>query len=204
MGVQTFEHCSLAYLNLWSENDKSCTEALSGNNQEKKLIALKKSANVFKIARNLQTQYDVGKGLKRYAPVLKILDKVNLTNIKKEPVIEIRKIEKLISNKYGNSEVLSLTTKFLWLKVQSPVLIYDSQAQKALGTRVGDLEDFYHRWHIEYNLKEDEINNACSKLKGLYRYMKSSNEITKEEVGMISSQKWFRERVFDIYLWNIG
>lgn len=206
MTIQTFEYCSLCYLNLWSETDKLCHEILSNDvSREQKLVAIKTVASVYSVARNLQKKYDLEKGLERFAPVLDILDLVDIDNLKKYPINEIDRTKDMISEKYGSKGVLSLTTKLLWFKVRSPVLIYDSQAQKALGTKSSDLEGFYTEWLSEFNRYEEEINEACSQLEKMYRYMIISNtKISKDEVKQISTERWFRERVFDMYLWKKG
>ena len=112
MTTQTFEYCSLCYLNLWSETDKSCFEALSNNvSREKKLAAIKTVANVYSVAKNLRTRYDVDEGLERFEPILDILESVNIDNLKNTPIDEINSIRKLISTRYGGNDVLSLTTK---------------------------------------------------------------------------------------------
>ena len=206
MTTQTFEYCSLCYLNLWSETDKSYFEALSNNvSKEKKLAAIKTVANVYSVARNLRTRYDVDEGLERFEPILDILESVNIDNLKNTPIDEINSIRKLISTRYGGNDVLSLTTKFLWFKKRSPVLIYDSQALKALNCKSGDLKGFYKKWHTEFSFHEEEINDVCSRLEQIHPYMSISDTvITKKEIRKISSEKWFRERVFDIYLWKKG
>jgi hypothetical protein len=53
MSIQTFEYCSLNYLNQWLSKDKGYCETLAGNDEDKKLSELKKAATFYKIARNL-------------------------------------------------------------------------------------------------------------------------------------------------------
>ena len=136
MTIQSFEYCSLHYLNQWLTYDRGYCDALSNGTTETKLNTLKNAGGFYRVSRNLPTKYDVGKGRARYQPTLDILDQVDKKKLTIEPVIEINKIERKISAVYGDRNVLSLTTKFLWLKVKKPIIIYDSQARSAIGTTI--------------------------------------------------------------------
>jgi len=204
MSIQTFEYCSLQYLNLWLSYDRFYYQALSSPSQdEQKLSALKGAAAFYKVARNLPKKYDVQKGLKRYQPVLKIIDSVDQKQFQ-NPVEKINEISQKISHEYGNRNVLSLTTKFLWLKVKHPILIYDSQARTALGAKNGDLADFYQKWQQEFKNHQEQIKVACAKLEKLSLYTVEPETATEKDIQNISSELWFHERVFDNYLWNKG
>ncbi len=200
----TFEYCSLHYLNQWLTNDRNYCLALAGENRGAKLSALKKAGGFYRVARNVPTKYDVKIGLERYEPVLDILDHISPKQFEENPVEVILDTEKKISSKYGNRGVLSLTTKFLWLKIKSPILIYDSQARLAVGSKSGNLESYYQTWLRDFDKHECEIRSACSKLSSLSLYAVDQSIATKEYIDEVSAQRWFHERVFDIYLWNKG
>ena len=127
MAIRTFEYCSLHYLNQWLTYDMWYCQVLSKDNKKNKLTALKNAGSFYRVARNLPSEFDAKKGMARYEPVLDILDKIDRNQFQDDPVNEILNVEKEISKQYGNRSVLSLTTKFLWLKVKQPILIYDSQ-----------------------------------------------------------------------------
>ena len=97
---------------------------------------------------------------------------------------------------------MSLTTKFLWLKIKQPILIYDAQARIALETKDGDLAGYYKKWQEKFKIKQYEIEDVCSKLPNMYLYAHSKDDVTKQYIKRISSEPWFHERVFDIYLWS--
>jgi len=206
MGKQTIEYCSLQYMNLWIKNDALCVKALSEPDENEKLLALKKAAKFYSVARNLPLKYEEEKKLKRYEPVMRILDKVSTREIQKNTVEYIHQIEREISEAYGNRGVLSLTTKFLWLKEKSPVIIYDSQVKKALKVKkVDTLEAFYNEWHNEFEKQKNNIKEACSNLASLHKYVHTeNNQIYKGEIEKLTAQTWFHWRVFDTYLWNKG
>lgn len=206
MGSPTFEYCSLYYLNQWLDYDRGFFEAMSGSDDTAKLSTLKKAAGFYRVARNLHTKK---KGPERYQPVLDILDTVNPEQFKRdrnqEIVREIISIERRISSEYNNRNCLSLTTKFLWLKVREPILIYDSQARKALGSKDGNLECYYEKWPQCFKRHKQKIEEACASLHKLHRYTYSPDQkATESYINKISSQIWFQKRVFDIYLWLKG
>ena len=204
MANYTFEYCSLYYLNQWFAHDKNYCQTLSLDNKESKLAVLKKAASFYGIARNLPRKFEEKEDMARYQPVLEILDEVEYNQFQTNPVERILEIEKEISKKYGHRSVLSLTTKFLWLKVKQPILIYDSQARVALGIKNGDLRTYYEKWRETFKGYQNQVENACSKLPDLHLYAIDQDLGTKEYIKDISSKSWFHERVFDIYLWSEG
>lgn len=204
MATQTFEYCSLHYLNQWLSNDRKYCQVLSNEDKKNKLEVLKEAGSFYRVARNLPSKFDEKKGLNRYAPVLDILNEIEECQFQDNPAQEIININKEISKRYGKKSVLSLTTKFLWLKIKQPILIYDSQARKALGTKDGDLVNYYKKWHGEFRTNQHDIKKACSKLPDLHLYAFDQKFGTKGYIKDVSSQPWFHERVFDIYLWGKG
>ena len=214
MAIETFEYCSLYYLNQWLTYDLGYCEALSSGTKEEKLSTLKSAGGFYSVARNLPTKYDEKEG--RYQPVLTILDSVSKeefpdnTESKEQfpqTVSKILEIEKKISEKYGKRIVLSLTTKFLWLKIKEPIIIYDSQAANAVGSKNGVLTDYdvladyYEKWTAGFEKHKKQIEKVCSQLPKLHLYAVGHKRGTIEEV---SSKPWFQKRVYDVYLWGKG
>ena len=204
MTTQTFEYCSLHYLNQWLTYDRGYCQALSSSDEARKLSVLKNAGGFYRVARNLPRKFDEGKGLKRYQPVLEILDSVNSEQFKHNSVKKILEIKDKISAQYGNKGALSLTTKFLWLKIKQPVLIYDSQARIAVGANDGDLVGYYQMWHEDFEKHQTQIKKACAQLSNLHLYAVDQGTGTKTYIKELSSKPWFHERVFDIYLWSKG
>jgi len=200
-----FNYYALHYLNLWVSKDRRWCEALAGTDDSEKLAALARAAAFYRIARNLPTDYDVGKGLQRYEPVLKIIDALNPTDFQDERLVpSIKKVRKKISAKYGHRDVLSLTTKFLWLKMKSPIIIYDSRARRALRAAAGDIQEYYWRWQREFTRREQEVRQACTSLQKVHEYTENPEIATRQYIAKTAAQPWFRERVFDVYLWHLG
>ena len=104
---------------------------------------------------------------------------------------------------YGNRNVLSVTTKLLWLKLCDPnIIIYDSQTRAALHTADGDFSGFYEAWHVEYEAHRKVIATACANLSDVAKYAYDQTVATPSYVKNISANLWFQERVFDMYLWQ--
>lgn len=202
--IQSFEYSSLYYLNQWLSYDKGYCSALSGTNQKEKLSVLKSAGGFYRVARNIPTAFDEEIGIERYQPVLDIIDNLSIDQFREDPVKRILEIEAEISNKYGNRRVLSLTTKFLWLKFKSPILIYDSRARIAVESNDGDLQGYYENWLAEFENHKEEIQSVCTRLSSLSLYAVDQSVATEEYINEISSSKWFHERVFDIHLWSKG
>jgi hypothetical protein len=207
MAIQTFEYCSLYYLNQWLTYERGYCEALSNGNKEQKLSTLKSAGSFYSVARNLPRKYDEKEG--RYQPVLTILDSESKEQFPKDQslhitVSKIEEIEKKISEKYGKRKVLSLTTKFLWLKLKEPIIIYDSQAENAVGSKKRDLADYYNKWNEGFKKHNKQIEKACSQLPKLHLYAAGHESGIIEHIKEVSSEIWFQKRVFDIYLWGKG
>ncbi|MCF7966901.1 MAG: hypothetical protein K9L79_15390 [Methylobacter tundripaludum] len=172
--------------------------------REEKLISIKKAATYYKVARNLPKEHEENIGCKRYEPIVKILDKTVASDFSGDPVKSINKVQAKISKSYGNRRVLSITTKLLWLKIHDPIIIYDSQARKALNTKKGDLSEFYEAWRAEYSAHSKAIATVCAKLNSVAKYSCDQTIATSAYVQGVSAQPWFQKRVFDVYLWHKG
>jgi len=152
----------------------------------------------------LPRKFDEKIGLPRYGPVLDIIDSLTPIHFENDTVKKIHEIEDKIYIKYGKNRALSFTTKFLWIKVKQPIIIYDSKARIALGIKNGDLYAYYEKWREEFNVNQRAIIEACSKLPDMNKYAVNQEIGTKEYIREIADETWFHERVFDIYLWNKG
>jgi hypothetical protein len=200
-----FKYCALHYLNQWISNDRACCEALAGPDDSEKLRTLADAAAFYRIARNLPKSYDEGKDLPRYRPVLMVIDALNRVDFQGENLLSsIKNVRDKISAQYGGRDVLSLTTKFLWLKIKSPVIIYDSQARKAVGVAPGNIEEYYSRWREKFNRYDQQIQDACTSLPDVHEYAENPEIATPQYIKETAAHPWFKERVFDVYLWHLG
>jgi uncharacterized protein with von Willebrand factor type A (vWA) domain len=200
----TMEYHSLHYLNNWLKHDKKYHEGLQSKSSDARLQAIKAALTYYKIARNLPKAFDQKIKIQRYEPVLNILDGINAISFQNSPIQAIKKLEQKISDAYNGRNVLSLTTKLAWLKMPEQIIIYDSQARKALATKNGDLTSFYEAWQKEYQLCRRDIKSACDKLDKVAQYSWDIEVATPKYIKQIAKTQWFQRRVFDSYLWHKG
>lgn len=166
----SWEYFSLHYLDMWLRHDLLYHKSINSGTRDERLNSIKKAATYYKVARNLPKEYDEDIGCARYEPILKIIDKAIASDFSGDTVKSIRKVQNKISKAYGDRGVLSITTKLLWLKIRDPIIIYDSQARKALKTDDGDLSGFYEAWRTEYSAHSKAIASVCSKLSSVSKY----------------------------------
>jgi hypothetical protein len=198
-----FKYCALHYLNEWLRVERSRWLALKNGNENEKLIALSEFAFDYRIARNLSGKYDKNHPITKYKAVLPIIDGVHIGQFCRASVVpSVLDIAAQISQQYGGRGVLSTTTKFLWLKMPSKIIIYNSRARKSLGTKSGDLEAYCSKWRNAYRLYASDVNAACATLLDVRDYLVDTRAASNKYVGAITSNRWFKRRVFDVYLWH--
>ncbi len=202
MSQVDFRYHSLHYLNLWLKQERVYVEELAKSDRTARLQALKAAAASFGVARNLRDEHRIGDGERKYEPVLAAIDSLDRHAFEGNNLVPaVLEIEKRISSSFGNRKVLSLTTKMLWLKFRSPIIIYDGNATRALKPKPKGLKDFYSKWQDEYGRHAAKIDEACSVLPLAKAYC-FDQSVTEEQIRDWASQRWFKERVFDVYLWN--
>jgi hypothetical protein len=201
----TFEFCALYYLNQWLKNDRAYRSAILKKSPSLVLRGIADAASFYGIARNLPTKFDVKAGKQRYEPLLPILNSKPSNKLTNATVLQfVSNVREAISAQYGDQGTLSAATKLLWLMYRTPVIIYDSQARDALGTRAGDLETYYACWRSAFRSHTKAIAAACLVLPGASAYCIDPWTATPAYIERHASQRWFQERVFDVYLWHMG
>lgn len=171
----TVHFAALHYLNEWKRKEERLYRRFHESKDDNRRTAIADAAAKFGVARTLRKQHDA----------------------------TIQRISKRISKKYGRRQVLSATTKLLWLKFRSPVIIYDRQARKALKLKKVDFGEYWERWQERFKQQHAEIQDACGSLIDVLRYV-IDPAVTESEVQTLSRARWFHERVFDSYLWHRG
>jgi hypothetical protein len=204
MPQTTVNYAALRWLNSWLEADSRLYHQVSHGTHSQKLEAVNEAATRFRIARNLSTQYDTSLGLARYQPALAVIDNLTPEDFVGDLTANVLRIRDKLKSAYGGRNVLSATTKLLWLKLRSPIIIYDQQARDALGTRPGDLESFYDEWRRMFELSKPAIVDAVASLVDVLDYTVDPQTATRDYVLEFRTADWFLERVFDTHLWNLG
>ncbi len=171
---------------------------INSKSKEERLKGVRKGASFFGVARTIPKEPEKKKV--RYQPFLEIIDKYGFQDIKEKNLVGfLEGVHKELANFYGTNMV-SATSKILWLKFRSPVIILDSQAKKALSVKETNYSNFVSEWNKIYKKKKNEIVEASSRLSCVSEYIIDSDS----DIEKITKQEWFYQRVFDIYLWHIG
>jgi hypothetical protein len=103
---------------------------------------------------------------------------------------------------------LSAASKLLWLKCRSPIVILDARAAKALRGMnykfdARDYNQYYGAWGQAFLAKSGAIKAAIGRLPDYADFSLAAKQGRPYIRGLIT-ENWFVERVFDLYLWNIG
>jgi hypothetical protein len=196
----SFHFAALHYLNLWLAKEQRIHIGFQEHEPRKRLAAIAAGAAHFRVARTLPK---MDEERERYRGVLDILDGIKLEDVKETPVHVVSTITSEISSKYRNASVLSFTTKMLWLKFRSPIIIFDRQASNALKLKTSDFTEYWNRWQERFQQQQAEIEGACCLLVNVLPYVVDTS-VTESEVQALSRERSFHERVFDSYLWHHG
>ena len=103
---------------------------------------------------------------------------------------------------------VSAASKLFWLKHKLPYVIYDSRAVNALrdlgcAFENANYAQYCRCWREQYAQRQDAIKKAASRLHEVRAFLPSWHG-SDEELNSLAKQPWFLERVFDIYLWEMG
>jgi hypothetical protein len=194
--MTAFGHCASQYAKYWSDGELLAYEGLRQPGRAERLRALQGAAGYFKVARNFHLTFDVRQGLERLAPVLAILEEYRaprLTLARLASTVAVLRTR--LGAAYGGGDRLSASTKFLWLLHREPVVIFDSRARRALRAPAGDYSAYLELWHSGYSENREAIAAACGAL---------SKQSSAAALDGAQDREWFRQRVYDIHLWNVG
>lgn len=197
MPPPSFLSCAEQYARSWSSRERPIFEGLASLSRSQRLAALQKGAGYFRIARSFNRRFDVDRGIARLAPVLDALEPYRTSRLVPSTLCPtIAALRLRLGHDYGGKDLLSAATKLLWLLRREPAIIYDSQARRALSAPAGDYGAYMELWLKGYRKNELAIRQACSALPG-----QGTDPVLLSQDG---PPEWFRQRVYDIYLWRVG
>lgn len=179
--------CARDYAKKWeAKGDKALFDGLDASQTfDTRLHSLKRLCGDYSVARNLKRARDVGAGYRRFEPLLSALDecRVEFPTISNVEDTVGWFVERVRSSYEANA--LSAATKVLWFSYRSPVIIYDKLARTALGVPAGNYPAYVSRWKEWYAEQEETLDKATSGCRH-------------------GSQQWFKDRVFDLFLYFEG
>jgi len=196
--------CALKYLNDWIQYDRQFVRGLSKTGDDR-LDCFTQAATYYRVARNF-------KGLADESTRQKLLEALDERS---GPISEGEVDDKVndLSDSFRTicgKRAISASSKFLWITHRSPVVILDSRAVRALnemhtGQRLTEANYAAYRktWLAEFARHQNAIESACNELSRVKEFTLAS-ELPDEKFSTLIKERWFRERVFDQFLWLNG
>ena len=195
-----FEYCALRYYLQWQQRESDLHSRIKVVAPE--LPDIRKALRYFQVARNF-------KGLKQDSQAQ--LVSVALLRIREcaklSPEQKVLRLAKLFEDA-GFGHNISAASKLLWLSNRSPYIIYDSRVFTALQGKFEHSEDqrdyqaYCNSWRKAYDKHSQEIETAVNSLPKVRAFLPGITP--PDDLLTIVNKPWFRERVFDIYLWEHG
>jgi len=188
------------YLNDWIYWDEQFSNGIKSKSRKMGLKSIQEAAKYYKISRN----FKIIKSEERLSYALEQLKLVKGPVTKFNFCKKVTDLSNIYKKKYKQNTI-SASSKFMWLRFRSPVLIYDSRAVRYLKNNnylSGNVnyEKFSAAWLSAYGDYSNEINRICKDLHKSKEYTRA-HEYSDKEVKLITATDWFKERVFDKYLW---
>lgn len=202
MAAPSLKYAALSTLNLWLLTDASVHADLNNGSNDEKLAAIARGADRWGFYRELDAEHDEGMGLARFQPALDLINGLRAQDFEEDSTTTITQIAHRLSLRYGEGNVLSATAKLLWMKFRSPIIVYDPNAELALGTDL--LTKFYDQWYSRYAVYQTDILDACNTLQHVLDNVCDPTVASADFVGNLAAESWFQQRVFGTYLTNIG
>lgn len=191
----SFDYYAMRYLLLWHQSERKLVDEFSEN----PAAALKSAMHSFRIARSFPGIADDVRA--KY--VVKAVHSMS-PNV---PAQNVSLLAKKFEIKFDHLN-LSAASKLLWIKYRSPYLIYDSRALRALKrypikVKSADYASYEGAWRCAYDGHKRDIDRAVYALVNLQPYVKHWHP-TKDSLRKLVREPWFKQRVFDIALWENG
>lgn len=216
--VKNFDYFALKYLNLWVNIDRGIFNDLKSTDRSVRREALHRGAKEYSVVRTIRLIPGEETGESRLSKALDCVDSIEpyYRAPYYKPVMMLA--ERLRDEGYGDN-LISASSKFLWLRYRGGVRIYDSRAIRSIRHLLGDMEDppgdidqkrfeksyqdYEKAWNACFEMYSDEVNSAIASLGKVKQYSLAYETPPAKFDSWINS-KWFRERVFDMFLWHNG
>lgn len=195
-----FEFCALRYFLQWQRKEAALHAYMDSAKPE--LPHLRKALRYFQVARNF-------KGLKHDIRAEAVRDELLKARAQQDLPPE-QQVE-ILAAYFKDAEFqhnISAASKLLWLSSRKPI-IYDSRAFIALEEEYGhkgkpkDYKTYCASWKRAYKLNEQAVLNAVNELPKVRAFLPVDTPADDKLLALVR-KSWFRERVFDIYLWELG
>lgn len=195
-----FEHpmryYAMRYLLLWEQSERPISRMLAASWLPE---SLRKAMHHFRISRSFT-------GIGDHLAAKTVLTAVHAAD-GPDPASNVHALAESFRRDFGSFN-LSAASKLLWWKHRHPYLIYDARAVAALkrfGYRLTsrDYAEYAKSWLSAYLDMEREVDDAAASLVGLHPFLEAWHPAS-DSISRLASEKWFKERVFDMALWEHG
>jgi hypothetical protein len=194
-----FEYCALRFLIQWEQREKSLHQQIVGNPS---LVHIRSALRYFQVARTFPG-LGSDEAAQAVADALRNVD----GQMQLSPEQKVTTLASQFRDRF-NQFNLSPSSKLFWLKHKQPYIIYDSRAVTALrelgcNFQNANYSEYCRCWQEQYGQRRTAIQKAASRLREVRAFLPSWHR-TELELTALASHPWFLERVFDIYLWEMG
>jgi hypothetical protein len=198
-----FGYCAVRYFVLWQRSEK---QICKGFEQRPTPDALRSALGYFRVARGFRRikEDEVAES------TIELLLSASSRTIgsRQEGVRAVCGLADEFERAFGRRN-LSAASKLLWLSQKSPFVLYDSRARSALintydaTIESGDYAAFCDAWNSKFTESSDALQSAISSLRNAGEYVPDFS-LSEADLVELEQSAWFKERVFDIHLWELG
>jgi len=196
-------YCAVRFLGQWQKREESLYKEISPNATKD---SISNALAYFQVSRNfpdLKKDGNLKLEKARKALVEIKADKRHSTECEK-----VIKLSERFKKEFGSFN-LSAASKLLWLSYRSPYIVYDKRAVTALKQKFNlkfnshNYTEYVSAWKSVYTNVEADIEKAILTLPTGRAFMPET-ALTDSQLTDLANQPWFKERVFDIFLWEMG
>lgn len=195
------QYCALRFLLQWLRREKALYQHFSASPADQHV---RSALAYFQVSRNFRgLGSEPGKVAFIRETLVRVRDKKGIS-----PEEKVNELAQSLENEFGQFN-LSAASKLLWLSCRDQFVIYDKRVVGALSNKLQrnfvrrDYAEYSEVWRCEYHAVEQKIEGAVSQLPNGRLFMPFCS-LTDDELRQLANSPWFKERVFDIFLWEVG
>ncbi len=195
-------YCAARFLRQWEKREASLYKAISSAPDD---ATISKALAYFQVSRNFAGIKEKPENLGKIRSALVLVKQDDTLTSEAEKVTALAEALEREFNKFN----LSAATKLLWLSYRAPYIVHDKRAVTALSKRFKHKFDsrlyaeYAGAWRSEFDKIASNIEPAIASLSKGRDFMPKTS-LTEIDIADLAKQQWFKERVFDIFLWEVG
>lgn len=195
-------YCAARFLRQWEKHEASLYRGISSAPDD---ATVSKALAYFQVSRNFA---DLKKKPENLGKIRSALVLVRQDETLASETAKVTALAKALEREF-NKFNLSAATKLLWLSYRAPYIVHDKRAVTALSRRFKHKFDsrqyaeYAGAWRAEFDKIASDIEPAIASLSKGRDFMPRTS-LTEMDLVDLAKQQWFKERVFDIFLWEVG